>query len=141
MFDKFLSMFLVPNVPGLWIYLSFEFWIYPSSEYASGFEYVRILNLSELWICQGYSGCRICLNNSWLYLNMPDYLGKCLNIPEYAGICVNVPKSFWIAFVSHFPCGYITLHAVIYLEVYRRLGYSLKKMRQFSWKDKIWHFL
>ena len=32
-------MFLVLNVP--------EFWIYLGSEYASGFEYARILNIPE----------------------------------------------------------------------------------------------
>ena len=49
-------MSLVLNVP--------EFSIYQGSEYAFGFEYAKILNISEFWICQGYRGFIICLNNS-----------------------------------------------------------------------------
>ena len=86
-------MSLVLNVP--------EFWIYKGSRYASGFEYARILNTPEFWICQGYKGFKICLI-------MSEYAWLCQNMSEYAGICVNKPKSAWMAFISQFPCGYIT---------------------------------
>ena len=45
---------LVLNVP--------EFYIYHRSEYASDFEYARILNILEFRKCQGYTGFKICLN-------------------------------------------------------------------------------
>ena len=73
---RILNMSLVLNVP--------EFGIYQGSEYAYGFEYVRILNKPEFWKCQGYTGFRICLNNSWIFLKMPDYVWIFLNMPEYA---------------------------------------------------------
>ena len=60
------------------------------------------MNIPEFWICQGYAGFRICLNNSWIWLNMPDYSWKYLNILEYDGKCMNVPKSVWMAFLLHF---------------------------------------
>ena len=94
-YPRILEMFLLLNVP--------KFWIYQGSECASSFEYDRILNISEFWICQGYTGLRICLNNFWICVNMLDYLLICLNVPEYAGKCMNIPKSVWIAFVSPFP--------------------------------------
>ena len=80
----------VLNTPGVWIA--------QDSAYASGSECARILNILELWICQGYTGFRICLN-------IPDCVGICLDMPEYAGICVNMPKSAWMTFfyISSFP--------------------------------------
>ena len=74
-------MSLILNIP--------EFWIYKGSEYASGFEYARILNIPNFWIYQSYTGFGICLNNSWICLNMPDYVSICLNISEYAELRVN----------------------------------------------------
>ena len=68
------------------------FWIYQSSEYASGSEYVRAIQCSQYaWIC---------LNNSWIGLIILDYTWIFLNMSEYAWIC---HKSAWIAFVSHVP--------------------------------------
>ena len=93
---------MVLNVP--------EFWIYQGSEYASGFEYARILNASEFWICQGYTGLRICLNNSWLYLNMPHYVGICLSMPEYAWVCLNLHERL-LLYIS----PVVTLHYMWFL--------------------------
>ena len=124
MFDKVLSMPLVLNIPGFWISLVLnvlEFWIRQGSKYASGFKYARILNTSEFWIC---------LNISWLYLNMPDYVGICLNMPKYAWICLNLPE--WLLFYI-----YIILHVVTYLKIFRRLVVIVwRNMRLFSWRDK-----
>ena len=61
-----------------------KFWIYQGSDYASDFEYARILNVPEFWICQGYTGFRICLNNSWICLIMSGYVWICMNMYEYA---------------------------------------------------------
>ena len=88
-------MSLVLNVP--------EFWVYQSS----GFEHARILKIPKFWICQGDTGFRICLNNSSICLNMPDYDWICLNMLEIAGICVNMPKSAWMAFVLHFSIPHL----------------------------------
>ena len=46
-----------------------------------------ILNMPGFWMyqsCQGYTGFRICLNNSWICLIMSGYVWICLNIYEYA---------------------------------------------------------
>ena len=96
---RVLNMSLVLNV--------LEFWIYQGSKYASGFKYARILNTSEYWICQCYTGFRMCLNISWLCLIMSECAWLCRKMLEYAEICVNMPKSAWMAFVLQFPCGYI----------------------------------
>ena len=48
-------MSLVLNVP--------EFWIYQSHEFAFGFKRARIVNISTLNMA-GYTGFRICMNNS-----------------------------------------------------------------------------
>ena len=61
-----------------------KFWIYQGSDYASDFEYARILNVPEFWICQGYTGFRMCLNNSWICLIMSGYVWICLNMYKYA---------------------------------------------------------
>ena len=121
MYNKVLSMPPVLNSPGFWICL--WFWMcqsfgysYQGSEYVSGFEYARILNIPEFWICQGYTWFKICRNNSWI----------CLNMSEYAWICVNMPKSAWMTFDLHFPCGYITLH-LVFERLQETTGYSLKE--------------
>ena len=129
-------MYLVLNVP--------EFWLYQGSEYASGFEYAMILNIPEFWICQGYTGFRICLNNSWICLNMPDYVWIFLNMSEYGGICMDMPKSFAL----HFPLphlsynvpspwtrGYLFEHLQETLEVM-----VWKNMRLSFWRNKICFF-
>ena len=48
---------------------------------------------------------------------IPYYARLYLNISEYSGIWVNMPKSFRMAIVLHYLCGYITLHMVTYLNV------------------------
>ena len=96
-----------------WVCL--RFWICQGSEYASGFEYARILNIPEFWICQGFTGFRICLNNSWICLNMSDYVWIFLNLPEYAWICL---KSFWITFVWHSPIPPFVLQSLFYVNTW-----------------------
>ena len=122
MFDKVLSMPPVLNSPGFWICLWFwtsqKFRIYQGSEYASGFEYLRILNIPEFWICQGYTGFRICLNKSWICLNMSDYVWICQSMPVYSGICVNMTQSAWMAFVLHFLISRFALKPLFYLKTW-----------------------
>ena len=65
MFDKVLSIPLVVKVP--------EFWIHQGSEYTFGFEYAKILNIPQFWIYQSYTELRICLDNSQICQNMPEY--------------------------------------------------------------------
>ena len=84
-YPRVLSMSLVLNVP--------EFSIYQGCEYASGFEYDRIMSIPEFWICQGYTGFRIGLNNSWIGLNMSDYVLICLN-----DFCFTFPHLFYSPF-------------------------------------------
>ena len=126
-------MSLVLNVP--------DFWIYQSSEYASGFEYAGIMNIPQFSICQDYTGFTICLNNSWIWLIMSGYVWICLSMQEYAWICLNLPE--WLLFL-HFPISpicftvnFLLEDVVTYLNVYRRLD-SLKEYEtaflESSWK-------
>ena len=49
------------------------------SEYASGSKYVKVLEIPQFEICQGKTGFRICLNNSWICLIMPECALICLS--------------------------------------------------------------
>ena len=96
MFDKVLSMPPVLNTPGLWIT--------QDSAYVFGFECDRVLDIPEFWICQDHTGLKIYLNNSWIFMNMPDYVSygwKCLNMLEYVWICLNLPEWF-LFYISPF---------------------------------------
>ena len=87
MFDRILNMPQSLNMPSFWIYGGF--WIYQTckcrgSEYASGFEYVSVLDMSMFWmhhgskyarVTQGFEYPWICLNNSWICLIMPYLIG------------------------------------------------------------------
>ena len=64
---------------------------------------ISLKNMENWPICQGYTEFGICANNSWICLNMPDYVWICQNMSEYVGICVNMPKSVWVTFVLPFP--------------------------------------
>ena len=92
-----------------------EFWIYRGFEYASSFEYAGVVNIPKFWICQGYTGFRICLNNSRICLNMPDYAWICLNMLEYA---LNMSKSAWMTFVLYFPISSFILQSLFYLNTW-----------------------
>ena len=134
MFDEVLSMPLVLNILG--------FWIARDSEYVSGFECTRVLNIPEFWVCQGYTGFRICLDNSQICLKV--WTRKCLDMSEFVAICVNMSKSAWMAFVLHFPISQFVLQSLVYLN--SLLLYSLKfivwrNMKLFSWEDKNCFFL
>ena len=115
----------------IWIFLWFR--ISQDSEYASGCECAMILNIQGLRIFQVYTGFRICLNNSWICLNMPESVWIYLNVPEYTRIFVNMPKSAWMAFVLHFPIfftiPFLLEHVDTYLIVYRRLEVIESLMR------------
>ena len=87
-------MSLVLNMP--------EFWIYQGSEYASCFEYNRVLNMTVLHRIQ----------------NMPDYVWICLNMSAYVGIGVNLSKSAWIVFVLHFRIYPFFLQSLFYLNTW-----------------------
>ena len=102
-----------------WVWL--QFWMCQNSEYASRFEYVRILNIPEFWIYQDNTGFKICLI-------VPGYVWICLNMRER--ICVNMPKSPWMAFVLHFAIFPFVLQFFFYLNTWRlqeTRGYSLKE--------------
>ena len=59
------------GLTGFWICL--RSWIYQGSEYDSGFEYARVLNISGIWIFQGSEYATI--------LNIPR-LHRLLNVSE-----------------------------------------------------------
>ena len=87
-------MSLVLNMP--------EFWIYQGSEYASCFEYNRVLNMTVLHRIQ----------------NMLDYVWMCLNMSAYVGIGVNMSKSAWIVFVLHFRISPFFLQSLFNLSTW-----------------------
>ena len=101
-----------------------RFWIYQSSEYAR--------------VTQG-----ICLNNSWICRNMPDYAWICLNMPEFAKICVNMPKSTLMVFTIQYPISPFVLQSLFYLFecLQETRGYSLKEHEAVFLKGKKWFFL
>ena len=91
------------------------FWIYQGSEYATGSEFAKVLNVPGFWIYQRYTGLWICLNISGCI---------CLDMSEYAQICLD-------GFCFVFPyCNQLT-----YFNVYTKL--VLKKTMLFSWRYKI----
>ena len=53
-------------------------------EYASGSKYVGALDMTSLWICEGYTEYA---------LIMPHYSWICLNNAEYAWMYLNIPDS------------------------------------------------
>ena len=75
---------------------------------------------NKVWTCQDSEydsvtqGLMTWLNNSWIYLNMPDYVWICLKMQEYAGICVNMPKPTWIALILHILIFPFVLQSVFY---------------------------
>ena len=58
-------------------------------EYASGCKYARARNMARLWMCEGYTGCWMCLNKPGYSLIMPQYVWACINNAEYASIYLN----------------------------------------------------
>ena len=102
------------------------------SEYASGFEYAKILNIPEFWICLDFTGFKICLNNSRICLIMSGYVWICLNIPQYAWICLNLPEWF-LFYMSLFPhffynCFSTWTHRYLFEPLQEIRGYSLKEL-------------
>ena len=59
------------NTPG--------FWIYHGSEYVSGYEYARPLNMTELY--------RVLNVPAYAWI-IPKYTWLCLKSVKYAGICI-----------------------------------------------------
>ena len=79
--------------------------------------------MPRLWICFWFW---ICLNNSWIYLVMPNY----------AGIHMNMPNSAWIAFVLHLPIAifYLKEAQVVFLKSKNLIFHS-------SWRYLILFFV
>ena len=99
----------------LWFYNVSEFWRYQSSEYTSGSEYARVLNML-MW-----NRVLNMLEYAWL---IPEYVWLCLNMPECALICLHLPQ--WLL-VLHFsiviPC--LPKRVVTYFNVYTKLDVRL----------------
>ena len=69
----------VQRLTGFWIYLS-------------GSKYGRARNMARLWICKGYTGCWICLNNLAYSLIITQYAWICRNNAEYLWACLTIPE-------------------------------------------------
>ena len=75
-----------------WIYQ--VYWIFQGSEYASGSEDPTVTQGSEyVWVC---------LKNSWVTLNMPEYawLSDCARIPFNIPHCTLVALFYMLPFSS-----------------------------------------
>ena len=87
------------------------FWLAQDSDYVSGSECARVLEIPGfyiclwIWICKDSeytrvlnTGFRICINISWLFLNMPDFVCIYLNMPKHAWICLKLRECFCFIF-------------------------------------------
>ena len=103
-----------------------RFWI---SKQASGSEYTRAHNMPRLWIliCEGYTGCWICLNKSEYALMIFQYAWLSLltlNMIECGGIYLKKKRvlntlEFWMCRMQYIAEGYCTNDwAVIETETY-----------------------
>ena len=118
----------VLNISGLWIAHDFE---YVSGSECASFGYSRVLKMPTFGLCQGYTGFRICLNNSWISLIMSGYVWICLNIVEYAWICLYLPQ--WLLFyVSPFLHFFYNLFSIL---KYGFLFERLQESRSCSLKE------
>ena len=109
-------------------------WIAQDSEYISGSEFARVLDIPGFWI---YLWFWICQNSKYTRVsNMPglhrvqNMPGKCLNMPEYAWICLDLPE-WLLLYISPFPHLFYNLFSTWALGyLFKRLqetrGYSLK---------------
>ena len=69
---------------------------------ASGSKYTRAQNMARLWICEGYVGCWICLNEPEYALIMSQYTWMCLNNAEYEWIYRHIREKIRTLNMSEF---------------------------------------
>ena len=87
--------------------------IYEGSEYGYDSDNAIVLNILWFWIC---------LNNSWIFLFMPEYVWIYL-------VCVKMPISAWIAFDLHsLHCNLLSTWMRGYL--FRRLHETRRNMKE-----------
>ena len=51
----------------------FEYVVSQGFKYVSRSKYVRAQNMATLWICEGYTGCWVCLSKTEYALIMSQY--------------------------------------------------------------------
>ena len=93
----------------------------------SSFPPPRLFPATHLFEREEYIWLRICLNNSWICLNIPDYVWTCQNMHEYAKICLN-GFCFRFSLFPHFfynPLSTWT-HDYLFECLQETRGYSLK---------------
>ena len=84
--------------------------------------------MARLSICEGYTGCWICLNKPDYALIISHYEWICLNNAEYDWICwympektrvLNMPELFWMCLMQYIAEGHCTNYwAVTQTETY-----------------------
>ena len=93
----------------------------------SSFPPPRLFPATHLFEREEYIGLRIYLNNSWICLNIPDYVWTCQNMHEYAKICLN---GFCFRFSPFLHLFYNPLstwtHDYLFECLQETRGYSLK---------------
>ena len=114
------------------------FWIYQGCEYASGSQDARVLNIPRFWIChwfwinKGSEYVKVTQGSEYAWICLPAYACIWLNMPRYVWICPNLPE-WLLLYISH--CDQHT-----YFNVYTKLEVLVLRT-MFSWRYKIWFFL
>ena len=99
----------IPSMPGFCVYkrcTRFWIWLFNVSQgfqQASSSKYARAQNMTRLGICEGYTGCWICLNKPE-YTLMPQYAWICLNNAEYHWMCRHLPEKTESWICQNFEC-------------------------------------
>ena len=70
----------------------------------SGSKYERDQKKTQLWICEGYTGCWICLNKPEYVFIISQHVWICLNNAKYDWICRHIPEKSecWVCHNSEF---------------------------------------
>ena len=117
--ERVLNKCRVLNISEFWMFVHFS-------------KYDSVLSVARLWICKGYSGCRICLNKPE-YTLMPQHVWICLNNAEYKWICRHIPErnrvlnmpEFWMCLMQYIAYGHCTNYwAVIETDIQNTITLS-----------------
>ena len=77
---------------GFWICLLFLH-VWQVFENALSSKFSRVLNLAESWICKGYFGTG--LNMEQFSSLMPEHVSIYLNVPQYVWTWLNIAEYHW----------------------------------------------
>ena len=91
---KFVKIILAVIIAVNYFCKTFHLDIWQGSEYVSGFEYIRVLNMPRL--------CRVVNMSEYVWI-IPEYNWLSLNMPEHIWTCQSMPKSARISLLYVSP--------------------------------------